>query len=157
MEKVIGWLAASKLSLNVIKTKYMLSHFRQRTLWDCDIPKTRISEIGIERVDKFHHLWLTINKNRFGILTPDKISNNISLVVEIMNRLKHVLPQSSLNLCMILHQIAISNFVPQPRNTSLTGSLKLKKEPCELYEEQTHRRSHCWRDVAYERLKTNLN
>ena len=39
MKKVTDWLAVDKLPRNVSKTQYMLFHFRQRTLRDCDIPK----------------------------------------------------------------------------------------------------------------------
>ena len=98
MKKVTNWLAVNKLSLNVSKTKYMLFHFSQRTLRDCDIPKIRINEIDIERVDEFDFLGLTINENMTWNSHIRKISNKISRVVGIMNRLKHVLPQSALKL-----------------------------------------------------------
>ena len=76
----------------------MLFHFSQRTLRDCDIPKIRINEIDIERVDEFDFLGLTINENMTWNSHIRKISNKISRVVGIMNRLKHVLPQSALKL-----------------------------------------------------------
>ena len=98
MKQVTDWLAVNKLSLNVSKTKYMLFHFSQRTLRDCDIPKIRINEIGIERVDECDFLGLTINENMTWNSHIRKISNKISRVVGIMNRLKHVLPQSALKL-----------------------------------------------------------
>ena len=98
MKKVTDWLAVNKLSLNVSKTKYMLFHFSQRTLRDCDIPKIRINEIDIERVDEFDFLGLTINENMTWNSHIRKISNKISRVVGIMNRLKYVLPQSALKL-----------------------------------------------------------
>ena len=98
MKKVTDWLAVNKLSLNVSKTKYTLFHFSQRTLRDCDIPKIRINEIDIERVDEFDFLGLTINANMTWNSHIRKISNKISRVVGIMNRLKHVLPQSALKL-----------------------------------------------------------
>ena len=75
MKKATDWLAVNKLSLNVSKTKYMLFHFRQRTLRDCDIPKIRINEIDIERVDEFDFLGLTINENMTWNSHIRKISN----------------------------------------------------------------------------------
>ena len=76
----------------------MLFHFRQRILRDCDLPKIRIHEIDIERVDEFDFLGLTINENMTWNYHIRKISNKIYRVVGIMNRLKHVLPQSALKL-----------------------------------------------------------
>ena len=57
-----------------------------------------INEIDIERVDEFDFLGLTINENMTWNSHIRKISNKISRVVGIMNRLKHVLPQSALKL-----------------------------------------------------------
>ena len=96
MKKVTDWLAVNELSLNVSKTKYMLFHFRQGTLRDCDIPQIRINEIDIERVDECDFLELTINENMTWNPHITKISNKISRVVGNMNRLKHVLLQSAL-------------------------------------------------------------
>ena len=63
MKRVIYRLAVNKLSPNVSKTKYMLFHFRQRTLQDCDTPKIRINETDIGWENEFDFLGLTINEN----------------------------------------------------------------------------------------------
>ena len=85
----------NKLSLNVTKTKYMVFHFRQRKLRDGAIPKFKINESKIERVREFNFLGLTINEHMTWCSHIRKISTKISLVVGIMNRLKHFLPHSA--------------------------------------------------------------
>ena len=88
----------NKLSINVTKTKYMVFHYRQSKLRDGDIPKLKINESEIERVQEFNFLGLTINEHMTWCSHIRKISNKISRVVGIMNRLKYFLPHSALKL-----------------------------------------------------------
>ena len=131
MKKVTDWLAVNKLSLNVSKIKYMLFHFRQRTLRDCDIPKVRKNEIDIERVNEFDFLGLTINENMTWNSHIRKISNKIYRVVGIMNRLKHVLPQSALKLMYDSLINSHLQFCTTAWGYQCNRVTKLKKEPCE--------------------------
>ena len=80
-----------KLSINVTKSKYMVFYYRQRKLRDGDIPKLKINESEIERVQEFNFVELTINEH-IWCSHIRKISNKISRVVGIMNRLKHFYP-----------------------------------------------------------------
>ena len=63
IKNIANWLAVKKLSINVTKTKYMVFHYRQRKLRDGDIPKLKINESEIERVQEFNFLGLTINEH----------------------------------------------------------------------------------------------
>ena len=54
LKKIIRWLAANKLSLNVRKTKYMVFHTARKL---------------IERIQQFNFLGLHINNN-FTLYTP---------------------------------------------------------------------------------------
>ena len=76
----------------------MVFHYRQRKLRDGDILKLKINESEIERVQEFNFLGLTIDEHMTWCSHIRKISNKISRVVGIMNRLKHFLPHSALKL-----------------------------------------------------------
>ena len=97
INKVIDWLIANKLSLNVNKTKFMVFHYYQRILEDTDIPNLMISGSSIERVSEFDFLGLTMNEFMSWSSHAKKVSNKISRVLGIMNRMKHFL-SSAINV-----------------------------------------------------------
>ena len=98
INKFTDWLTANKLSLNVNKTKFMVFHYYQRNLEDTDIPNLMINGGSIERVSEFDFLRLTMNEFMSWSLHAKKVSNIISRVLGIMNRMKHFLPFSALRL-----------------------------------------------------------
>ena len=98
INRVTDWLIANKLSLNVNKTKFMVFHYYQRILEDTDIPNLMINGSSIERVSEFDFLGLTLNEFMSWSSHAKKVSNKISRVLGIMNRMKHFLPFSALRL-----------------------------------------------------------
>ena len=61
LEKVYDWLAVTKLSLNVKKTKFMFFHLHQQKDINQYVPDLNIGGIKIERVSNFNFLGLTLN------------------------------------------------------------------------------------------------
>ena len=53
LELIYEWLCLNFLSINVDKTKFMLFHNKQRKINDSDIPKLKMNELFIEKVDNF--------------------------------------------------------------------------------------------------------
>ena len=98
ISKVTDWLTVNRLSLNVNKTKFIVFHYYQRSLGEADIPSLKINGSDIERVSEFNFLGLTINESMSWSSHSKKISNKVSRVLGIMNRLKHFLPFSALRL-----------------------------------------------------------
>ena len=98
IKKITDWLAVNKLSLNASKTKFMVFHYYQKVIADKDVPQLKIGNIDIERVKEFNFLGLSINENLTWSSHAKKISNKISKIIGIMNRLKRFLPLSALKL-----------------------------------------------------------
>ena len=87
------WLKANKLSLNLIKTKYMIFQRPGRGEINLDII---IDNINIEQVDDFNFLGLTINKHLSWTKHVNNISLKIARVVGILKRLKQFMPIKTL-------------------------------------------------------------
>ena len=60
LEKISYWLLVNKLSLNKLKSKFMLFHQPQKRV---TIPKLKINNTLIECVDEFNYLGLIINSS----------------------------------------------------------------------------------------------
>ena len=69
LENVNKWIAAKKLCLNVLKTKYMMFHTPQKR-----IPKLHIAinNIDIEKLDSFNFLGLELDTYLNGTFTSEK-------------------------------------------------------------------------------------
>ncbi len=99
------WLKSNKLSLNVIKSKYMIFHTAQKNV----IPlQLNIGNTIIERVYEFNFLGLTINENLNWKSHVDKIANKISKSMGILNKLKHFL---HLNAKLLIYSALISSYL----------------------------------------------
>ena len=98
IKKITDWSAVNKLSLNASKTKFMVFHYYQKVIADKNVPQLKIGSIDIERVKEFNFLGLSINENLTWSSHAKKISNKISRIIGIMNRLKRFLPLSALKL-----------------------------------------------------------
>ena len=94
--KFRDWLTVNKLSLSVVKTKFMVFH--KRVIANEDIPDLMIYDKKIARVSCFNFLGLTINEFMNWSSHSAKIANKISRTLGIMNRLKRYLPFSALKL-----------------------------------------------------------
>ena len=96
LKKVHNWLTANKLSLNVLKTRYMIFHFPQRKI-DLNI-HIKIDDIPIERTEEFDFLGLVINENGNWNSHINKIANKLSSVIGMLKRLHKLLPVEGLLL-----------------------------------------------------------
>ena len=87
--KLTEWLACNQLSLNVNKTKFMVSHSVRKNV---NYPTLSINGINIERVADFNFLGMQLSED----LKWSKHQNNISLkltkTVGVLNRLKYEYP-----------------------------------------------------------------
>ncbi len=99
------WFKSNKLSLNVIKSKYMIFHTAHKNV----IPlQLNIENTIIEKVYEFNFLSLTINENLNWKGHVDKIANNISKSMGFLNKLKHFLP---LNAKLLIYSALISSYL----------------------------------------------
>ena len=111
LENVNKWLAAQKLSLNVLKTKYMMFHTPQKR-----IPKLHLSinNIDIEKVDSFNFLGLVLDTHLKWNFHVRKVAIKLTHINWILSKLKYIFPQkilktiysslieSHINYCLVL-------------------------------------------------------
>ena len=93
LKKVITWLNLNKLSINVLKSKYMICYVPQRKI---DFPSLEIEDIVITYVEQFSFLGITLDKHVNWNAHTNNISNKISSVIGIMNRIKKIVPPTIL-------------------------------------------------------------
>ena len=86
---VSNWLKLNKLSLNVQKSKYMIFHTPKKKV---DSLHLTIDGTIIERVSDFNFLGLTLDENLNWKSQLNKISNNISKSIGILNKIKRIIP-----------------------------------------------------------------
>ena len=60
--KIVEWLALNELSLNAKKTKFMIFHYKQKSIENL-VPKLMINNVSIERVKVFNFLGVSIDEN----------------------------------------------------------------------------------------------
>ncbi len=84
---VNDWLKLNKLSLNVQKSKYIIFHTPKKKV---DSLHLIIDGTIIERVSDFNFLGLTLDENLNWKGHLNKISNNISKCIGILNKIKRV-------------------------------------------------------------------
>ena len=87
---ITNWLDFNKLSLNTTKTKFMMFHTKQRHM---DAVSFTINNENIEQVSSFSFLGIHLDEilkwnKHIGMLT-----NKLSRVIGILNRLKYIYPQ----------------------------------------------------------------
>ncbi len=105
LNKISEWLVVNKLSLNVSKTKFSIFHKKGKHI---NQPKIKIQGTLIERVKDFNFLGLILNENLNWKSHCNKISNNISMSIGILNRLKHFLPE---NVRIMLYNFMIGSHI----------------------------------------------
>ena len=89
--KIDKWLKLNKLTLNVKKSKFMLFYMP-----DIQISNLHINNIKLECLDSFNFLGITIDKHLTWREHIHLISNKISRIVGVINRLKNYIPQNVL-------------------------------------------------------------
>ena len=98
LDKICDWLAVNKLSLNASKSNYMIFHHRQKKLKSTSIPILEMNHTLIKQVNEFSFLCLTVNNHMDWNSHITHISNKITKIMGIMNRIKKSIPQQILNL-----------------------------------------------------------
>ncbi len=89
LTNVSDWLKVNKLSLNVVKTKYMIFHSHKRKVESLQLI---INNTEIERVQELNFLGLTLDEHLNWNSHINKISSKVSKNIGILNKLKHFLP-----------------------------------------------------------------
>ena len=87
------WLKSNKLSLNCKKSKFIVFYKPPRKTV---IPELLIDNEKICCVDEFNFLGLTITKHLSWKKHIDKISNKISKIIGVLNKLKFIRPDQIL-------------------------------------------------------------
>ena len=95
--KIQTWLSVNKLSLNLSKTKFMLFHTNKRKLVN-KIPDVMLNNINVERVSKFNFLGINLDENMKWTAHTDMLSNKLSKLIGILNKLKAYLPLETLKI-----------------------------------------------------------
>ena len=90
---IILWLKSNKLSLNCKKSKFIVFYKPPRKTV---IPELLIDNEKICCVDEFNFLGLTITKQLSWKKHIDKISNKISKIIGVLNKLKFIIPDQIL-------------------------------------------------------------
>ena len=89
LEKIADWLKLNKLSLNVKKSKHIVFHNRWKRVPDLNSESDRNT---IDKTSEFSFLGLTINENLTWKNHVNIISNKISRISGLLNRLRNYLP-----------------------------------------------------------------
>ena len=89
LSKISKWLKLNKLSINVSKSKFMAFHVPQRKI---NLPSLEIETVEVTHVDEFTFLGILLDKHLNWNAHTNKISNKISSVIGIINRIKHYIP-----------------------------------------------------------------
>ena len=93
LTKVADWLKLKKLSINIKNSNswYFICLKKQ-----VNIPNIEIENIKIEFADEFNFLGLTIHKHLKWDSHINKIASKFFNIIEIMYRLKHMVPSEIL-------------------------------------------------------------
>jgi len=107
LDNLYNWLSVNKLSLNIKKTKFMLFHFYQRELKEFQIPKLKINNNVIEKVDTFKFLGIHIDSTLSWHKHINETSNKISKTNGILSYLSRFIPSKI--LLIIYNSLVLSH------------------------------------------------
>ena len=92
LELIADWLKLNKLSLNVKKSKHLVFHNIWKRVQSFHL---KIDGNSIDKITNFSFLGLTINENLTWKNHVNVISNKISRISGLLNRLKYYLPTNT--------------------------------------------------------------
>ena len=93
LSKICDWLGANKLSLNIVKTKYMLYHsINKRVIY----PKLKINNKNIDRITQFNFLGVILHERMSWKQHIEHIRLKIAKTIGIIYRLKSIYPSAIL-------------------------------------------------------------
>jgi hypothetical protein len=93
LKNIGDWLKLNKLSLNCNKTKAMIFHMPQKTVY---YPSLFLENVNIEFVNEFNFLGILFDKHLTWKCHINLIAKKISKTVGILSNLKNILPTSAL-------------------------------------------------------------
>jgi hypothetical protein len=91
LNNIFIWLCVNKLSLNVLKTKYMVYRNKNKPTQIGDI-EVEINNIVIDRVSQFNFLGVILDESLTWIPHINKISLKISRNIGVINSIKRFVP-----------------------------------------------------------------
>ena len=97
LDNIQEWFNINRLSLNVQRTKCMIFHNYQHDV-NHFIPEISINGQLVERVTEFNFLGLTIDEHLNWKSHIQKVSNKVSRLIGVLNRLKKFVPQTVLGI-----------------------------------------------------------
>ena len=93
--KICDWLQANKLSLNILKTEYMIIGTEKSLIQLGPIPKIKVGNRYLDRVTKTKSLGLIIDDNLHWGDHIDYVCSKVKRYIGIIERTKDCLPRSS--------------------------------------------------------------
>ena len=98
--KICDWLVTNKLSLNILKTEYMIIGTEQSLIQLGSIPKIKIKDRYLRRVEKTKALGLIIDDNLRWNHHIDYICSKVKRNIGVISRTRGCIPKrSSVQLC----------------------------------------------------------
>ena len=98
MENVHNWLRASKLTLNMTNTEFMLIGSRQRLSTLTDSPTMTINDNQVSQVTTAKSLGVTIDNKLDWSGHIDKLTKKVTSGIGAIKRIRHLVPQATLHL-----------------------------------------------------------
>ena len=98
LENVLNWLRANKLTLNRIKTEFMLIGSRQRLSTLAVSPTITIYDNQISQVTTAKSLGVTIDNKLDWRSHIDKLTKKVASGTGAIKRIRHLVPQATLLL-----------------------------------------------------------
>ena len=107
--KVHNWLTANKLTLNTTKTEFMLIGSRQRLSTLTNFPRPEINGAPIDQVANAKSLGVIIDDNLNWSSHIDKLTKKIASGIGAIKRVRHLVPQVTLqtSLALLYNRILI--------------------------------------------------
>ena len=87
------WLTVNRLSLNILKTKFMVFSVKNKKV---TFPHILLNDTAIENVSSFDFLGVIIHEKMNWEHHVNKIANKINRYIGLMNKLKNILPVATL-------------------------------------------------------------
>ena len=98
LENVHNWLRENKLTLNTIKTEFMLIGSRQRLSTLTDSPTITINDNQVSQVTTAKSLGVTIDNKLDWSSHIDKLTKMVASGIGAIKRIRHLVPQATLHL-----------------------------------------------------------
>jgi hypothetical protein len=96
LENISKWLSVNKLSMNTIKSKYMIFHLPQTHRNKIPDLNICLNNIQLEKVNEFNFLGITVDETLSWKPHITKVCNKISRSIGVIKRLNKFLPVESL-------------------------------------------------------------